>query len=104
MVVNPDTGEMRQAQAQVFVAVLGASNYIFAYASWCQKPEDWLRAHLQDFEFFGGIPELVVPDYVSVHIIMLEHYFAKPDTIDTIRASWVGEPIEQYVSWLAGHG
>ncbi|EHJ06149.1 MULTISPECIES: tyrosine-type recombinase/integrase [Gammaproteobacteria] len=35
---------------------------------------------------------------------MLEHYFVKPDTIDAIRASWIAEPIEQYVAWLAGHG
>ena len=34
---------------------------------------------------------------------MLEHYFVKPDTIDAIRASWIAEPIEQYVAWLAGH-
>lgn len=28
---------------------------------------------------------------------MLENYFVKPDTIDAIRASWIGGPIEQYV-------
>ena len=28
-------------------------------------------------------------------IVMLEHYFVKPDTIDAIRASWIAEPIEQ---------
>ena len=35
---------------------------------------------------------------------MLEHYFLKPDTIDHIRASWIGEPIEQYVTWLHEQG
>jgi len=35
---------------------------------------------------------------------MLEGYFVKPDTIDAIRASWIGGPIEQYVEWLAGNG
>lgn len=35
---------------------------------------------------------------------MLEQYFVKPETIDRIRASWIAEPIEQYVSWLAEHG
>ena len=59
-IVNPDTGEIRQAQ--VFVAVLGASNYTFACASWSQNQADWLNAHVQVFEFFGGVPELVVPD------------------------------------------
>jgi transposase len=59
-VVNPDTGEVKQAQ--VFVAVLGASNYTYACASWSQKQEDWLNAHVQAFEFFDGVPEIVVPD------------------------------------------
>jgi len=31
---------------------------------------------------------------------MLEHYFLKPDTVDRIRESWIGEPIERYVTWL----
>ena len=35
---------------------------------------------------------------------MLEHYFVKPGTIDRIRASWIGEPIERYVAWLHDHG
>jgi integrase/recombinase XerD len=35
---------------------------------------------------------------------MLEHYFVKPDTLDRLRASWIGEPIEQYVTWLHEHG
>jgi len=35
---------------------------------------------------------------------MLEHYFVKPDTIDEIRNSWLGEPIEQYVTRLAEQG
>ena len=32
---------------------------------------------------------------------MLEHYYLKPETIDRIRACWLGEPIERYVAWLA---
>jgi len=35
---------------------------------------------------------------------MLEHYFLKIETIDNIRESWLGEPIERYVTWLAKHG
>ncbi len=67
-VVNPDTGEMRFAQ--VFVAVLGASNYTFACASWSQKQVDWLHAHVKAFEFFGGVPEILVYDYVPGNIIV----------------------------------
>jgi len=35
---------------------------------------------------------------------MLERYFLKPDTVDRLRASWIGDPIERYVQWLAEHG
>lgn len=34
---------------------------------------------------------------------MLERYFIRPDTVDRIRASWIGEPIERYVEWLTEH-
>jgi integrase/recombinase XerD len=35
---------------------------------------------------------------------MFERYFVKPETIDRLRASWLGEPIERYVTWLHEHG
>ncbi len=59
-VVQGDTGEVRLAQ--VFVAVLGASNYIFAEATWTQRLPDWLGSHVRAFNFIGGVPKLVVPD------------------------------------------
>lgn len=57
---DPGTGELRQAA--VLVAVLGASNYTFAEATWTQGLADWIGSHLRAFEFFGGLPEIVVPD------------------------------------------
>jgi transposase len=59
-IVNPSTGECRSAQ--IFVAVLGASNYTFAEATHSQALPDWLGSHVRAFEFFGGLPEIVVPD------------------------------------------
>jgi len=59
-IINPQTGEVRTAQ--VFVAVLGASNYTYAEATWSQGLRDWLSSHMRTFEYFGGIPEMVVPD------------------------------------------
>lgn len=35
---------------------------------------------------------------------MLERYFVKPDTVDRIRSSWLGEAIERYVAWLTEQG
>jgi transposase len=49
-------------EAQLFVAVLGASNYTFAEATWTQGLRDWIGSHIRAFEFFQGVPEIVVPD------------------------------------------
>ena len=59
-VTDPKSGEVRQAQ--VFVAVLGASNYTYAEATWTQNLWDWIHAHIRAFEFFDGTSLLVVPD------------------------------------------
>lgn len=59
-IINAATGEVREAQ--IFVAVLGASNYTFAEATFSQKEEDWIGSHTRAFAFFGGVPSLVVPD------------------------------------------
>ena len=58
--VNPQTGEVRQAA--IFVAVLGASSYTFAEATESQDLACWIGSHIRAFEFFGGTPKLVVPD------------------------------------------
>ena len=68
-VIDRTTGEIHEAQ--VFVAVMGASNYTYAEATWSQTLPDWIGSHIRTFEFLGGVPELVVPDYVPGHIIRL---------------------------------
>ena len=59
-IVNAATGEVRTAQ--VFVAVMGASNYTFAEATWTQSLSDWIGSHVRAFAFLGGVPQLVIPD------------------------------------------
>lgn len=59
-IVNGSTGEIRHAQ--IFVAVMGASNYTYVEATWSQQLSDWLGSHVRAFEFLGGVPEIVVPD------------------------------------------
>jgi transposase len=59
-VVDPETGEVQKAD--VFVGVLGASNYTYAEASLAQDLPSWIGAHVRMFEFFGGCPEILVPD------------------------------------------
>lgn len=60
MIVDRQTGVVRDAE--IFVAVLGASNYTYAEATWTQALPDWIEAHVRMFRFFGGVPRLVVPD------------------------------------------
>lgn len=71
-IVNWHTGEFRDAQ--IFVAVLGASNYTFARACWSQKQQDWIEAHVKAFEFFGGVTEIVVPDNLKSAVRKAHRY------------------------------
>ncbi len=59
-VVDPDSGRIREAQ--LFVATLGASSYVFAQLHWSQELPNWIQGHVDAFAFFGGVPELLVPD------------------------------------------
>ncbi len=59
-VVCKDTGEVDFAQ--IFVAVLGASNYTYAEATWSQGLPDWIGSHVRTFEFLGGVCSIIVPD------------------------------------------
>lgn len=59
-IINSVTGEV--TEAQIFVAVLGASNYTFAEATLSQKLSDWIGSHIRAFDFSGGVPQLVIPD------------------------------------------
>lgn len=49
-------------EAQIFVAVLGASNYTYAEATATQSVSDWIDSHIRAFEYFGGTTQIVVPD------------------------------------------
>jgi integrase/recombinase XerD len=42
--------------------------------------------------------------HLSKEVVMLEQYYVKPQTVDQIRAAWIGEPVEQYVAWLSARG
>ena len=59
-VIDAQTGELREAS--IFVAVLGASSYTYAEATWTRDLYDWIGSHIRTFEFFGGVSNAVVPD------------------------------------------
>jgi len=87
-IYNKETDKIDYS-AQVFVAVLGASNYIYVEATRSQKLCDWTMSHVRMFEYIGGVPELVVldnlksgvtkpnrydPDITPAYYQMLRHY------------------------------
>ena len=59
-VVNQGTGEVRQAS--IFVAVLGASNYTYAEATWKRDVACWIGSHSRAVEFYAGVPSVTVPN------------------------------------------
>jgi transposase len=59
-IIDPTTGEVRSAS--IFVAVFGASNYTYVEATWDQTLPNWIASHVRAFQFFGGVPTLLVPD------------------------------------------
>lgn len=71
-VTDAATGEVHAAQ--IFVAVLGASNYTYAEATWSQGQADWLGAHTRALAFFGGVPALLVPDNLAAAVRRANRY------------------------------
>ena len=67
VIVDRLTGETRRAQ--IFVAVLGASNFLYAEASWTQGLGDWVESHNRALAAIGGVPALLVPDNTKVAVI-----------------------------------
>jgi transposase len=59
-VIDPATGVIHPAQ--IFVAVLGASNLTFAYASYSQKLADWIDGQTRALTFYGGVTKAIVCD------------------------------------------
>jgi transposase len=86
-VIDAASGEIRRAQ--VFVAVLGASNYTYACATWQQTAADWVGAIIATLSFIGGVPRLLVPDQPRALI-------ANPDAYEPVTARLMQELGEHY--------
>ena len=71
-VVDGSSGEIRQAH--LFVAALGASNYTFAEAFENTQLSSWIEAHIDAWEFFGGVARVTVPDNEKTAVARPCHY------------------------------
>ena len=66
-IVNQRTGEI--TKAQIFVTVLGASGYTYVHASMSQNTKDFINSHVNAFYFYGGVPNILVPDNLKAAVI-----------------------------------
>ena len=71
-ITDPVTGVV--TQAQLFVGVLGASNYTYVEALPSQELLHWIAAHVHLFEYLGGVPEILVPDNLRSGVTRAHRY------------------------------
>jgi len=72
-IFDPGTGEA--IEVELFVMVLGASNYTYAEATRTQELGDFVGATVRGLSYFGAVPELLVPD-------QLRSAVKRPDRIE----------------------
>jgi transposase len=73
--VDRETGEIKPVY--VFVSVLPASAYPFAYAFEDTKISTWIDAHVMAYEYYGGVPKVTIPDNTKTAVI-------KADLVDPV--------------------
>lgn len=59
-IIDRDTGEA--IPIYIFVAALSSSHYAYVEGFLSQDQESWITAHINAFNFFGGVPKILVPD------------------------------------------
>lgn len=83
--LDMESGELHEAE--IFVAVLGASNLTFVRAVKDQSSASWIDCHVRCLEFFGGVPETIVPDNLKSGVSRACRY--DPDT--NLAYQWFAE-------------
>lgn len=63
-----------EREVELFVMVLGASNYTFAEASYSQKLPDFVASTVRGLEYFGAVPQLLVPDQLKSAVRVADYY------------------------------
>ena len=66
-IIDPDTGEA--IKAHIFVGVLSYSQYPYVEAFISEQQSPWITAHIHMFEYFGGVPKILVPDNCKTAVV-----------------------------------
>ncbi|MCC6653197.1 MAG: IS21 family transposase [Candidatus Eisenbacteria bacterium] len=85
-IVDRKTGERQPVE--LFVGVLGASNFTFAEATRTQQSVDFIQSHVRMLEYFEGAPALIVPDNLKSGVTT---------------ASWYDPEVQRTYEELAAH-
>jgi len=64
---DPVSGRLRKAYA--FAMILSYSRHMYAKVVFDQKVATWLRLHVEAFEYFGGVPQVLVPDNLKAAVV-----------------------------------
>lgn len=89
--IDPATGEERTVY--IFVSVLPASNYPFAYAYGNMKMPSWIDAHVRAFEYYGGVPKVTISDNTKTAVVT-------PDLVDPVLNKSYSELARHYRTTL----
>ncbi len=71
-ITDKKTGEIKTAQ--LYLATLGASSYTYAEVTWTQSTIDFISSSINTFEFFGGVPEQLIPDNLKSAVQIASRY------------------------------
>lgn len=69
---NPETGELYKAE--IFVAAMGASNFIYCEATPTQSLHHWIASHVRTFAYLGGVPVVIIPDNLKSGVTKAHRY------------------------------
>ena len=79
-IIDTQTGVKQSLE--VFIAVLGCSQYTYCQAVYSQKKADFLLALANALTYFGGVPQAIVPDNLKAAVIKSDRY--EPDLNESI--------------------
>jgi transposase len=71
-IIDPRTGVV--TEVELFVAVLGASNYTYVEATHTQQSRDFIASHIRALEHLGGVPGAIVPDQLKSGVVAACRY------------------------------
>jgi transposase len=75
VLIDSQSGEV--IEVELYVLVLGASNYTYAEATRTQKLGDFVGSTVRAFDYFGAAPHVLVPDQLRSAVSGPDHY--EPD-------------------------